>query len=112
MNRAIADVTSAQITYAVRDTQIDDLKINEGDILGLLEGKITQTGKNPEDVLKVLAENMCDDDTEFFTVYYGEDVSKETADELLAFLEEEYPDIEISMKKGGQPLYYYILSAE
>ena len=52
------------------------------------------------------------DDTEFFTVYYGEDVSKETADGLLDFLEEEYPDIEFSMKKGGQPLYYYILSAE
>ena len=112
MNRVIADVTSAQITYAVRDTQIDELSIKEGDILGLLEGKITQTGKNPEDVLKALAENMCDDDTEFFTVYYGEDVSKETADELLEFLEEKYPDIEVSMKNGGQPLYYYILSAE
>ncbi len=112
MNRVIADVTSAQITYAVRDTQIDDLKISEGDILGLLEGKITKTGKNPEEVLKALAEDMCDDDTEFFTVYYGEDISKETADELLEFFEEEYPDIEISMKKGSQPLYYYILSAE
>ena len=112
MNRVIGEVTSAQITYAVRDTQIDDLKINEGDILGLLEGKITKTGKNPEEVLKELAKDMCDDDTEFFTVYYGEDVLEETADEILEFLEEEYSDIEISMKKGSQPLYYYILSAE
>ena len=112
MNNAITNVKTGQITFAVRDTQIDDLEIKEGDILGLTEGKITTTGKNPEEVLKALAEEMCDDDTEFLTVYYGEDVSEETAEELAEFLEEEYPDVEISMKNGSQPLYYYILSAE
>ncbi len=112
MNKAISKVKTGQITYAVRDTQIDDLKINEGDILGLFEGKISTTGKNPEDVLKTLAQTMCDDDTEFLTVYYGEDVSKETAEELAEYLEEKYPDVEISMQNGTQPLYYYILSAE
>jgi DAK2 domain fusion protein YloV len=112
MNKAMGNVKTGQITFAVRDTQIDELSIKEGDILGLLEGKISTTGKSPEEVLKELAKEMCDDDTEFLTVYYGEDISKETAEELAEFLEEEYPDVEISMQNGTQPLYYYILSAE
>lgn len=112
MNKALGNVKTGQITFAVRDTQIDDLKINEGDILGLLEGKINKTGKNPEEVLKELAKEMCDDDAEFLTIYYGEDVKKEDAEILAEFLEEEYPDIEVSVKNGSQPLYYYILSVE
>ncbi len=112
MNKVIADVKTGQITYAVRDTQIDELTIKEGDILGLFEGKISRTGKQPSEVLKSLIEDMCDDDSEFLTVYYGEDVSEDEANELCESLEEEYPDLEISFKNGSQPLYYYIISVE
>ncbi len=112
MNKAISSVKTGQITFAVRDTQIDELKIKEGDILGLCEGKISTTGATPTDVLKTLVEDMCDDDAEFLTIYYGEDVKKDDAQALSEELEEEYPDLEISLKYGGQPLYYYILSVE
>lgn len=112
MLSAIENVKTGQITYAVRDTQIDDLKISEGDILGLYEGKISTTGKTPEEVLKELVSSMCDDDSEFLTIYYGEDVEEETAEEIEEFLEDEYPDLDISIQKGNQPLYYYILSVE
>ncbi len=112
MLSAMENVKTGQVTFAVRDTEIDGLKINEGDILGLFEGKISSTGKNPEEVLKNLAAEMCDDDTEFLTIYYGEDVSKEAAEEIAQILEDEFEDIEVSVKNGAQPLYYYIISAE
>jgi len=80
--------------------------------LGICKGKIVQTGKEPESVLKELVTGMCDEDSEFLTVYYGQDVSKETAEALGEQLEEEYPELEITVQYGGQPLYYYILSVE
>lgn len=112
MLSAMENVKTGQVTFAVRDTEIDGLKINEGDILGLFEGKISSTGKNPEEVLKKLAAEMCDDDTEFLTVYYGEDVSENAAKEIAQTLEDEFEDVEVSVKNGAQPLYYYIISAE
>jgi len=112
MLRAIEGITVGQITYAVRDTEVDGTVISEGDILGICKGKIVQTGKEPESVLKELVTGMCDEDSEFLTVYYGQDVSKETAEALGEQLEEEYPELEITVQYGGQPLYYYILSVE
>ncbi|MDY3929047.1 MAG: DAK2 domain-containing protein [Clostridia bacterium] len=112
MNRAIGSIKTGQVTYAVRDTKIDDMVINEGDILGIEESSISVTGNDATQVLKELVEKMTDDDSEFITVYYGEDISRECAEKLEEELEEKYEDFEISVKYGGQSLYYYIISVE
>lgn len=114
MIKAIGKVSSAQLTYAVRDTEIDGMTIKKDDILGMIEGKITSVGKDIDDVLNNVVSEMVDEDTEFITVYYGKDVKKPQADRMLRALEAKYEsdEIEVSFKKGGQPLYYYIVSVE
>ncbi len=112
MNKAVSKVKTGQITYAVRDTEIDDQKISKDDILGLIGSKICNVGKEPNEVLKALCAELCDDDCEFVTLYYGEDVKKEDAEAMAEIIEDTYEDVEVSVKYGGQPLYYYIISAE
>ncbi|MCX7714468.1 MAG: DAK2 domain-containing protein [Clostridia bacterium] len=112
MNKAKDMVKTGQITYAVRDTEASGKQIKNGDILGIVGGEIAVTGNNPEEVCSNVTLNIADDDTEFITVYYGSDVSKEQAEELEKVLEKQHPNAEISVKYGGQPVYYYIVSAE
>ena len=114
MIKAIGKVSSAQLTYAVRDTEIDGMTIKKDDILGMVEGKITSVGKDIDDVLNNVISEMTDEDTEFITVYYGKEIKKPQADRMLKALEAKYEsdEIEVSFKKGGQPLYYYIVSVE
>lgn len=112
MKKALASVKTGQITYAVRDTEIEDKIIKEGDILGIAEGGIEAVCEKPQDACKELMNTLIDDDTEFVTLYYGNDVSQEDAETLCEELEEEYPDVEFDAKYGGQILYYYIISAE
>lgn len=114
MNKAIGKVKSGQLTYAVRDTEIDGTEIKKDDILGMTEGKITSVGKDIDDVLEKVVADMVDDDTEFITVYYGKEIKKPQADRMRKALEAKYEgdEIEIEFKKGGQPLYYYIISVE
>ena len=112
MNKAAKAVLSAQITYAVRDTEADDKVIKKDDILGIVAGKIAEVGKNPEDVLYSILEETVTEDSEFITVYYGEDVKKETADEIAEKLEDMFEDAEVFVKYGGQPIYYYLISVE
>ena len=112
MITAVSLVKTGSVTYAVRDTNADGKDIKEGDILGVHGKEILAVGSSPEDVLKELAKSMADDDGEILSVYYGEDVSEETAEEITEFLEEEYPDYDVVVHRGGQPLYYYIISVE
>ncbi len=112
MNKAVSKVKSGQITYAVRDTQIDDKEIHKDDILGLEGSKIKAVGTKLDDVLMELTEEISDEDTEFVTLYYGEDVSEEEANKAAEMLEEALDEVEVSVKYGGQPLYYYIISVE
>lgn len=112
MNKAIGEIKSGQITFAVRDTQIDELEIKEGDILGMNENKISIAGHDTTDVLFSLIDEMADEDSEFITIYYGEDISSDCAKEICSQLEDKFPDCEISVKYGGQALYYYIISVE
>ena len=112
LNRAMREVKSAQVTFAVRDTEYEGHNIKKGDILGIVEGKITAIGKSPEVVAEKLIERMADEDSEFITVYSGKSAKKQAAEEMLERLEEAYDDFEVSLKKGGQPLYYYIISVE
>ena len=112
LSRAMREVKSAQVTFAVRDTEYEGHKIKKGDILGIVEGKITAIGKSPEVVAEKLIERMTDEDSEFVTIYSGKSVKKQAAEEMLDSLEEKFEDLEVSLKKGGQPLYYYIISVE
>ncbi len=112
MNKAISKVKTGQITYAVRDTEIDDKKISKDDILGLAGSKISVVGKDVSKVLLELIDKISDEDSEFITLYYGEDVTKEDAEKLAEILEDRLDEVEVSAKYGGQPLYYYIISVE
>ncbi|MES1035013.1 DAK2 domain-containing protein [Bacillus pumilus] len=112
MLEAIDHVKSGQITFAVRDTQIDGIDIAKGDYMGLYNGKITLTAKNQLDAAKELLTKMVTEDDEIVTIIKGEDASSEEMDELETFIEETFEDIEVEVHDGKQPLYSYILAVE
>lgn len=112
MKDAIGTVKTGQITYAVRDTEMDGKTIAEGDILGLLEGKINEVGKDAYEVCDKLIENMCDEDSELITIFYGADAEEEKVNKLIEEIEEKYPDMDVQCYDGKQPLYYFIISVE
>ncbi len=107
-------VIGGQITFAVKDTTIDDKVINEGDYLCLVEDKLTEVTKDLDEALEKLVDDMVsrNEDTSLVCLYYGADITEETANNDLEKLQEKYPDIEFECRNGGQPLYYYIVSAE
>ena len=108
----IQEVKTGSVTYAVRDTEIDGINIKEGNMLGLVEGKIKEVGEDKTVVAGKVLENMIDDDCELITVYYGEEVSAEEANEFELELKEKYEDLDIQFYKGNQPLYYFMMSVE
>lgn len=112
MEEAIARVKTGQITYAVRDTRIEENEIHEGDIMGIGDKGILAVGGNKEKVAEDTVDAMIFDDAEIISIYYGADASEEKAEELAAALEEKYPDCEVEINYGGQPIYYYIISVE
>ena len=108
----IKNVKTGQVTYAVRDTHIDNKEIHEGDIMGIGDAGILSVGTDIEaTTLEMLAE-MVDDDTELITLYYGQDTKEEDAEAFAEKLEEVYPEIDIDVHNGGQPIYYYVTSVE
>ncbi|MBI9011647.1 MAG: DAK2 domain-containing protein [Clostridiales bacterium] len=111
MTEVLGDVQTAQITYSVRDTVFNDKEIKEGDILGVANGDISAVGNDINDIALETIEKISED-VEILTVYYGEEVEEPMVNDLVARLEEEYPDAEVEMYNGMQPLYYYIISAE
>lgn len=112
MLKAIEQVKTGQVTYAVRDSNFDNQQIQEGDFMGLSNGTIMAVGKDIETVTQDLLKHMVDEDDEIITLLYGKDATEETTNQILAFLEDTYPDIEVELLDGGQPLYYYIISVE
>ncbi|MGB4388082.1 MAG: DAK2 domain-containing protein [Clostridiales bacterium] len=112
MLKAIEQVKTGQVTYAVRDSNFDNQQIQEGDFMGLSNGTIMTVGKDIETVTQDLLKHMVDEDDEIITLLYGKDATEETTNQILAFLEDTYPDIEVELLDGGQPLYYYIISVE
>ncbi|WP_042456278.1 DAK2 domain-containing protein [Neobacillus dielmonensis] len=112
MNDALNHVKSGQITYAVRDTQIDGLDIEKDDFMGILEGKITVKDKDRGKAAEELLAQMLDSESEILTIIYGEDVTEQEAADLTQFVEEHYSDVEIELHNGKQPLYSYIFSVE
>ena len=112
MQEAMAAVRNGQITYAVRDSQFDGQEIHEGDILGLLDGKIAVVEPNIEAAVLELLPRMFDDDTSLITLLYGEGVDAEAAAALSERLAEEFPDYELDVQPGGQAVYHYLVSVE
>ena len=112
MMEAVGNVKTGQITYAVRDTKIDDKEIRQGDIMGIGDHGLLAVGTGIEDITVAALQEMSDEDSEIISVYYGQDVSEEDAEHLAERLEEQYPDFDIEIHNGGQPIYYYILSVE
>lgn len=109
---ALDMVKTGSVTYAVRDTEMDGIEIKEGNMLGLVEGKIKKVGADYFDVAKEILESMIDDESELITIFYGSDVDESKIEDFVAELEEKYEDFDVQCYKGDQPLYYFIMSVE
>ena len=112
MMEAIGNVKTGQVTYAVRDTRIDDQDIHQGDIMGIGDKGILAVGQDIQDVAVEMAGKMTDEDSELISIYYGAEVEEADAEEVSSRLEELYPDYDIEINYGGQPIYYYVISVE
>ncbi|MBF7095848.1 DAK2 domain-containing protein [Alkalibacter mobilis] len=112
MSEAIKGVKTGQVTYAVRDTSFKGKEIKKDDIIGIFDGEIACIGNDPQKVCLDLFEIMIDEDSELVSIYYGENVSEENANDLLNNVEEDYEELDVELHWGGQPLYYYIVSVE
>ena len=112
ITEALNNVKSGQITYAVRDTVIDDKEIKENDYMGIGDAGIISVGTDMEQTLLEMVEQMVDDESGIISLYYGADVDEKDAQSLAEQLQEKYADLEVEVNNGGQPIYYYILSVE
>ncbi|MBQ7447146.1 MAG: DAK2 domain-containing protein [Eubacterium sp.] len=112
MKEIIETVHTGEVTYAIRDTMIDDISIKEGDYMGIADGKIRAAGASMSDVTKEMVLDMTNEETSLICIYYGEDRSEEDAQALAEEIEAACPDHEIEVHLGGQPVYYYIISVE
>lgn len=112
MDEARKHVKTGQITYAVRDTQIDGISIEKGSFMGLAEGKIVATHKEKAESVKLLLNDLITQDDEILTILQGEDVADSEVEELVSYIESTYDDIEIEVHNGNQPIYSYIFSVE
>ena len=112
MLEEIKNVKTGQVTYAVRDTKIDEKEIHEGDIMGIGDKGILSVGTEVEATAKDMLAQLVDEDSELISIYYGQDVSEEDAEVFSEEVAELYPDADIDMHFGGQPIYYYVLAVE
>lgn len=112
MLEEVKNVKTGQVTYAVRDTHIDDKEIHEGDIMGIGDHGILAVGSEIRKTTLDMLEQLVDEDSELISVYYGEEVKEEDANELIEQIEELYPDADVDAHFGGQPIYYYVLAVE
>ncbi len=113
MNEALTSVCTGQVTFAARDSDFDGHKIKEGELLAMKEGKMVYTGKDMELICSRLAKALISKETSMVTVYYGEDITEEQAEGIRSVIESKLPSsIEVNAIYGGQPVYYYIISAE
>lgn len=111
--KAVRSVKTGEVTFAARNGKFGRHTMKEGDIIGLVDGKVEAVGQNPEEVLKAIVKVMAGKNDAVVTVYYGEDVAQSTAEELPPALQEAIGgQYEVEVHSGGQPLYYYIVSVE
>lgn len=112
MLEEIQHVKTGQVTYAVRDTHIDDKEIHEGDIMGIGDKGILAVGKDVEDTALELLDALVEEESELISLYYGEEISEKDAEGFIARIEEAYPDLDVDAHFGGQPIYYYVMAVE
>ena len=112
MIEEIGNVKTGQVTYAVRDTEIDGFEIKENDYMGIGDKSILAVGTDMNTVTLQMLDKMVDDDTAMVSIYFGSDSSEEEASVIASALEEKYPDIDVEINDGGQPIYYYVISVE
>ena len=112
MDEAAQHVKTGTVTYAVRDSEYNDIHIHQGDIIGLHNGKIEYSGSDVREVSLKMMEAIVDDESELISVYYGQDTKEEDAQALTEELAQTYPNCDVECHRGGQPLYYYLISVE
>lgn len=112
MTEELENVKTGQVTYAVRDTVIDDKEIKQGDYMGIGDKSILAVGKDIKSTTEDMVAEMIDEESAIICIYYGEEVTEEDANALGASLEEKYPEVEVEIHFGGQPIYYYVISVE
>ncbi len=112
MTAELENVKSGQVTYAVRDTIIDDKEIKQDDYMGIGDHGIISVGKELENTVLEMIDALVDEDSAIVSIYYGEDMKEEDASVIGRKIEEKYPDVEVEIHYGGQPIYYYVISVE
>ena len=112
MNDCLSSVSTMQITYAARNSDFDGFAICEGDYLGLVDGALLGTSRDFQRMLTLMADQVEEEGKELVTIFYGSDISQKEAEEALAIFAEHAPDAEVTLLSGGQPIYYYLISAE
>ena len=112
MTAAAEQVKTGQITFAVRDTVFEDKEIKEGDIIGIHNGRIEVVGQSIHDIALELVKHVVEDGDSLITIYYGQDTKQEDADTLGEEIADMFSDLDVEVQYGGQPLYYYLISAE
>ncbi len=112
MSEEIQNVKTGEVTYAVRDTTIDDKEIKSGDYMGIGDSGILAVGPDMDETVMNMVDCMVDEDTELVSIYYGAEVTEEKANEICELIGDKYEDIDVELQYGGQPIYYYIISAE
>ncbi len=112
MTEAAETVHTASITYAVRDTNYDGREIHEGDIMAMVDNKLSLLGDDVSQVAKDITDTMVNEDSALITIYYGEEIDEADAQALRDALAEKYADCDVELQNGGQPLYYYLIAVE
>jgi hypothetical protein len=105
-------VKTGQVTYAVRDTEIDGKTIQENDFMGIGDKSILSVGKDLKETTLEMVDAMIDEESSIISIYYGTEATEESAKEIAEVLEEQYSDVEVEINNGGQPIYYYVISVE
>lgn len=112
MKEEINSVKTGQVTYAVRDTVIDGKEIKENDYMGIGDKSILSVGQDLKATVMEMLAQMIDDESAMVSIYYGEEIEEDDADEIAALVEAQYPEVEVDVQFGGQPIYYYVISVE
>ena len=112
MTEEMLKVKTGQVTYAVRDTSMDGLEIKQGNIMGIGDKSILSVGEDIHTTTLQLVEHLISEESELVSLYYGEEIQEEQANCLADEIMEKYPDVDVEVHMGGQPIYYYVLSVE
>lgn len=112
MIQEIENVKTGQVTYAVRDTTIDDKEIKKDDYMGIGDKGILSVGQDVTTVTSEMVDNMMDEDAELISIYYGADVTESDAENMRSLIADKYPSCDVELQYGGQPIYYYVISVE